>query len=136
MWIYNFSIKGKFSKTQLILPAIVLLLQGINQTMQKMYAVYIPNKDAADYTFFSFIFTVLSLFIVRIFIKTKEEKQSYIFLLNNMMYITAMSCSLFGSSFFQAAAANSIDAIILYPLMNALSLIAGSTMASMFFVRN
>ena len=85
--------------------------------MQKTYAVYIPNKDAADYTFFSFIFTVLSLFIVRIFIKTKEEKQSYIFLLNNMMYITAMSFSLFGSSFFQAAAAKSIDAIILYLLL-------------------
>ena len=44
-----------------------------------------------------------------------------------------MAAGLFGSSYFQTAAASHMDAIILYPLSSAFSLIAGSTMAAVCF---
>ncbi|MDD6215128.1 MAG: EamA family transporter [Firmicutes bacterium] len=132
---YNFSIKGKITNKQLLLLTIILLSQGINQTVQKLYMVYVPQKSAEDYTLYSFVFTAAALISAKVIIRNgssgKEHTKNVV--KNNLGYIAAMSVSLFGASFFQTLAAARIDAIILYPITNVLSLIAGSTMASMFF---
>ena len=47
-----------------------------------------------------------------------------------------MTVGLFCSSYFQTLAAKTVDAIVLYPMTCALSLIAGSSMASIFFKEN
>ena len=44
-----------------------------------------------------------------------------------------MGLALFATSYFQTCAAKEVDAIILYPLLNALNLIGGSSMASLIF---
>ena len=53
-----------------------------------------------------------------------------------MIYIIFMTVGLFCSSYFQTLAAKTVDAIVLYPMTCALSLVAGSSMASIFFKEN
>lgn len=130
---YNFSIKGKLGKKQIFLLALVLVSQGLNQTMQKLYVHYITYKGASCYTLYSFIFATILLFFVTIFLKSPKDPQQHPLIRGNLTYIVLMSLGLFGASYFQTLAAASVDAIILYPMVNALSLIAGSVMANLFF---
>lgn len=129
---YSTSIKAKLTKMQLLLLAMVLISQGINQSMQKLYTHYVPDKDVIIYNFYTFLFTLLFLLIFKLMRRSKDNqhirmrKPVYV-------YIAVMALALFGTSYFQSLAAVSIDAIILYPLANALSLVAGSTMACVFF---
>lgn len=106
-----------------------------NQTVQKLYTSYAPQKSAAEYTFYSFVFTAAALIVAKLIIHigSSEKPKNKNMLKNNFGYILVMSISLFGASFFQTLAEARIEAIILYPLLSALSLIAGSTMASLFF---
>lgn len=131
---YDFAIKGKLTKKQILLLAMILIFQGVNQAMQKMYTSFIPDKSASVYTLYSFAFTAATLVIAKLFIKQdrKSAENDHI-IKNNLVYIAIMSLSLFGTSYFQTLAAARIDAIVLYPITNALSLIAGSTMASLCF---
>ena len=131
---YNFSIKGRLTKKQIVLLALILFSQGINQTVQKLYMVYVPQKSAGDYTLYSFVFTTAALIAAKALIcACGGRAQSEDAVKNNLGRIAVMSAGLFCASFFQTLAAARIDAIILYPITNALSLIAGSTMASLFF---
>lgn len=41
---YNFSIKGRLTKKQIVLLALILFSQGINQTVQKLYMVLVAAK--------------------------------------------------------------------------------------------
>ncbi|MGM9668564.1 MAG: EamA family transporter [Faecousia sp.] len=132
---YNLSVKGKLGKMQIFLLALVLLSQGLNQTMQKLYVHYITYKGASAYTLYSFFFATIILFLVAIPLKAPRDTQQHHHHLirGNMKYVVLMSLGLFGASYFQTLAAASVEAFILYPLTNALSLIAGSLMASLFF---
>lgn len=131
---YNFSVKGKLSKISILLLAVILLSQGLNQTMQKMYAHYIVYKDGSYFTLYTFMFTSMLLFPAKGFFKKASPNIEHRRLIKkNMKYILLMSAGLFGTSYFQTLAAARVDAIILYPMVNALSLIAGTTMASLFF---
>ncbi len=131
---YNLTIKGKLSIKQILLLLVILLSQGINQTMQKLYTSFITTKSASDYTFYTFAFTFIALMVAKLFIscKNRESGQKNI-VRRNLVYLIIMSVSLFGASFFQTLASKEIEAIILYPITNALSLIASSVMASTFF---
>lgn len=130
---YNLSVKGKLGKMQIFLLALVLLSQGLNQTMQKLYVHYITYKGASAYTLYSFFFATIILFLVAIPLKAPRDTQQHHLIRSNMKYVVLMSLGLFGASYFQTLAAASVEAFILYPLTNALSLIAGSLMASLFF---
>ena len=130
---YNFSVKGKLRKKQILLLALVLLSQGLNQTMQKLYVHYITYKGASGYTLYSFVFTTVLLFLVKGLFRESPGAEKRQLIKGNMKYIVLMTLGLFGTSYFHTLAAASVDAIILYPMVNALSLIAGSVMASLFF---
>ena len=64
-------------------------------------------------------------------IEIKNNRKTFI--KNSMIYIIFMAVGLFCSSYFQTLAAKTVDAIVLYPMTCALSLVAGSSMASIFF---
>lgn len=132
---YNVSIKGKITKKQLFLLASVLISQGINQAVQKMYTVYVPQKNAGDYTMYTFVFTAIALILAKFIINigSTRKAESNKMIRDIFGYIIVMSVALFGATFFQTLAAARVDAVILYPLVSALSLIAGSTMSSLFF---
>lgn len=131
---YNFNLKGRLNLRQILLLAAVLLSQGINQSVQKLYTFYYPMERASKYTFFSFLFTALALLAAQVFLSVSHKSgNSSSIVKSNLFYIIVMALSLFGASFFQTLASARIEAIILYPLANALSLIASSIMAALFF---
>ena len=75
----------------------------------------------------------LKLWIRDFILPRSEYSEDKKLVRDNFLYILLMAVGLFGTSYFQTAAASRMDAIILYPLSSALSLVAGSTMASIFF---
>ncbi|MBQ8207705.1 MAG: hypothetical protein IJZ89_03115 [Clostridia bacterium] len=132
---YNTKLNGRITAKSLLLLATVLLSQGINQAMQKMYTYYIPEKDVSYFTLYSAIFTVLSILIMIPFAK-KDKSSEKISVLQQpkvLLYATLMALGLFGHSYFQALAAKSVDAIILYPVSSALALGGASAMSAIFF---
>ncbi len=132
---YNTKLNGKITVRSFILMAATLLFQGINQAMQKMYVYYIPDKDMSYYTLYSAIFTVLAIMVTLPFSRRDKKEEEFTVLLDRkvLLYATIMALALFGNSYFQTLAAKSIDAIILYPATNALSLGGASIMSSIFF---
>lgn len=132
---YNTKLNGRITPKALLLLATVLLSQGVNQAMQKMYAYYIPAKDASYYTLYAAIFTVLAIIVMMPFAKRDKNTEKLTVLLDKkvILYATLMAFGLFGNSYFQALAAKNVDAIILYPVASALSLGGASIMSSIFF---
>ena len=140
MFRYNLRLNGKPKRKDIVLPTIVLLAQGVNQTMQKLYAVSFPQKSASEYALYSFVSTAFFLIAARLtvgFFPSAERKQDKsmrsAFWKNNLIFVVIMALCLYSASFFQTLAAKNLDAIVLYPLTNALSLVFGSFMASVFF---
>lgn len=129
---YQVNLGGNISAKSLALLAGVLLSQGINQSMQKLYVFYVGG-DASVFTAWSFVFTVISLVVGKLILPHSKPSEDKALIKGNLLYIVLMAAGLFGSSYFQTAAASHMDAIILYPLSSALSLIAGSTMAAVCF---
>ena len=130
---YNFSLKGKLGKRQILLLGLILISQGITQTMQKLYNVYIPDKETACYTLYMFVVSFAVLLPILPFYKKEKTNGEGSVIKNNTVYIIIMGLSLFASSYFQTVAAKSIDTIVMYPLLNVLNLIGGSIMASLLF---
>lgn len=130
---HNFALKGKITLPQAILLLLVFFTSGINQAMQKIYAVNITDKNVAYYTFYTFSFAALILIFAIPFIKRDASKECGFLVIKNSGYLLVMAVGNFLSTYFQGIAAKSVDSIILYPVLNALSLIAGSLMSSLLF---
>ncbi len=132
---YNTKLNGKITLKSLALLAIVLLSQGVNQAMQKIYTYNYPEKDVSLYTFYAAVFTVLAILIMMPFAKRDKsaEKASVLLYPKVFIYATIMALALFGNTYFQTLAAKSVDALILYPVASALSLGGASAMSAIFF---
>ena len=132
---YNTKLNGKITLKSLILLAVVLLSQGVNQAMQKVYTYNFPNKDVSHYTFYAAVFTVLAILFMMPFAKRDKtaEKASVLLYPRVFIYATIMALALFGNTYFQTLEARSVDALILYPLSSALSLGGASAMSAIFF---
>ena len=132
---YNTNLNGKITLKSLILLAVVLLSQGINQAMQKIYTYNFPSKDVSHYTFYVSVFTVLAILFMMPFAKRNKDAEKATVLLypKVLIYATVMALALFGGTYFQTLAAKSVDAIILYPLSSALLLGGASAMSAVLF---
>ncbi|MBR6604053.1 MAG: EamA family transporter [Clostridia bacterium] len=132
---YNTKLNGKITVKSLLLLATVLLSQGINQAMQKIYTYSFPEKDASHFTFYSAVFTVIAILVMMPFAKRDKtaEKASVLLYPKVLIYATIMALALFGNTYFLTLASKSVDALILYPVANALSLGAASAMSAIFF---
>ncbi len=131
---YNTQLNGKIKVKQLLLLLTVLLSQGINQSVQKIYTENFPFREDV-YTLYSSLFTIAAVILIMPFTKSSGDPRSKTLLKGkNLFYISVMAIGLFGYTFFLTLASGSgIDAIILYPLTNALSLISLAVVASIFF---
>ena len=130
---YNILLKGKITKGQFALLLLILLTNGTNQATQKLYLAYVHGRDASCYTLYTYGFAFLLLLLLRLFLPNPPQEMRRPIIRSNLKYLAVMAPALFGASYFQTLAAAQMDAVILYPLSNALNLIAGSTMATLFF---
>ena len=130
---YNFKLNGKLSKGQILLLVLIIISQGINQTTQKLYSVYVPDKDIGCYTVYMLFISFFAFLTILPFIKIDKSDEKKHIIKDNFKYIVIMGLALFASSYFQTLAAKEVDAIILYPLLSALNLVGSSTMATLIF---
>ena len=129
---HNLKIKGTLTPKAFITLLTVMLSSGINNTMQKLYSVTVDGKNVAYYTFYTFfVAAVIMLFSVAFF---KDNGRAFGCInLYTSKHLAIMSVGMFLATYFQSLAAKTLDAIILYPTVNALSLIAGSLMSALLF---
>jgi drug/metabolite transporter (DMT)-like permease len=129
---HNLKIKGRLTPKAFITLLVIMLSGGINNTMQKLYSVSIDEKNVAYYTFYTFfVAAVIMLFSVAFF---KDNGESFGCInLYTSRHLAIMSVGMFLATYFQSFAAKTLDTIILYPTVNALSLIAGSIMSALLF---
>ena len=66
---YNFKLNGKLSAKQILLLILIIISQGIYQTTQKMYSLYVPNKDTSLYTLYMLLVSFLVFVIISLFVK-------------------------------------------------------------------
>ena len=130
---YNFKLNGKLSKWQIFLLVLIVISQGLTQTTQKLYSVYVPHKDTGCYTLYMLFISFLAFLAILPFIKNDKTDEKNHIIKDNLKYILIMGLALFAASYFQTLAAREVDAIILYPLLNALNLVGGSLMATFLF---
>ncbi len=129
---YNTRIKGRIGRRQVIFLVLAMLSQGINQAMQKLYVYYAPERDGVVYNFYSFVSGTFFLAVFSLIWRRKGEMRSKMSR-RVYVYIAVMAIALFLNTYFMTLAATSIEAIILYPLSSALSLVAGSITAHVCF---
>lgn len=130
---HNFTLKGKITFPQAILLFCIFFSTGTYQAMQKIYAVNVSGKDIAYYTFYTFAASTVFLIFATLFLKKEEGRKMSGILRKNTVFLLVMAIGNFASSYFQGVAAKSVDSIILFPMINALSLIAGSLVSSLLF---
>jgi len=111
----------------------IALSMGLYQAMQKIYAVNIISKDVAYYTLYTFAISGIILIIASPFFKKEEGTKMGVIVRKNTVPLVIMAVGNFTSSYFQGLAAKSVDTIILFPMINALSLIAGGLVSSLIF---
>lgn len=140
---FDSKLNGKIGGKELFYLALLLISQGVMQSAQKMFALHVPGKTSISYNFYMFLFAFLAAALFSIinkstrketFIKNegKAKKNSNI-KFKQLMYMIIMAGALFAVSYFQTSAAKTVDAVILYPLLSALSLVAGSVMSVVCF---
>ena len=130
---YNFKLNGKLSAKQILLLVLIIISQGIYQTTQKLYSVYVPNKDTSLYTLYMLFVSFIVFVIISRFVKNDTKDQKKHIIKYNLKYILIMGLALFATTYFQTLAAKEIDAIILYPVLSALGLTGSSIMSSAIF---
>ena len=100
---------------------------------EKLYTYYFPLNDVAIFSVYTFLFACISLLIYSVFINKKNQDDDNALSKRVYIHTFIISIAQFTASYFQSLASKEIDAIVLYPVMNALSLISGSLMAMFIF---
>lgn len=131
MTVYSQKVSKKLTVGAAITLVGIALSQGSMQFLQKYYMSKVPNASGTVYTFYTFVFAnvvfaLLLMLIKRDKTESKLPSRAYLFVL-------LMSAGMFVSTFFQTLAAKSVDAVVLYPLTNVGSLVAGTLMSTLIF---
>ncbi len=135
MATYNKSIKGKMSLKNLILLIACGVVNGLTNFSQKLFVVHVENGNIAEFSFYTYIFSALTLFVAYLFFRRQDgqteepQKRSKIVFL----YIGLMSAFLFLNSYFKTFAAAYLDSAVLYPLTQGAALLLSVFMAAVFF---
>lgn len=132
--VYNNKIKVKLTVKNLFVLAGVTVFYGISQFAQKLYILRTEGKNAGAYTFYMFFFAVLTLFIMKLFtIKSAEKSTDFLKKKRVIVYASLAAIALYLVTYFQTVAAKGILATVMYPIVNGLTLVAGTLMSVLFF---
>ena len=130
---HNFKLKGRITLNQGLMLFGIAVSMGLYQAMQKIYVVNILDKDVAYYTFYTFALSGIILVAAAPFFKKEDGTRMSFIVRKNTVSLVVMAIGNYTSSYFQGLAAKSVDTIILFPMINALSLIAGGMVSSLIF---
>lgn len=135
---YNNKTKTKLTAVAFVFLVLVSASQGVNQIFQKLYNNLIAVKGSQSslmaYTFYTFLVSSLVTLVMWAVLFFKErEKRLPRYGAKNWLLICVSSAGIYAASYFQTFAAKGIDASVMYPILNGLSLCAGTTMSIVIF---
>ena len=138
MMRYRINIKGAPCGGDIIVLVIVFVAGGLSSVVQKWFVAALPEASVSCFTFYGFLTSTLILAVIEVFLLIFDKKvdrpegkesnfRSYFF------WAFIMGVCLYLVSVLQTAAAAKLDAIVLYPLKNGLTITASMLMAWIFF---
>ena len=144
MCTYNAKLKGKMKISALLLLAICAVSNGITDFSQKMFVKTAPQVDVAVFSFYTYLFSALTLaacFPIFRAIDKKAAKldgapkiQNPVSVIKPIaIYVAIMAVCLFLNSYFKTAAAHRLDATQIYPISQGGSLMLSMLMSHFFF---
>ena len=142
MCTYNKTIKGAVKGTDLLLLLLCALANGTVDFSQKLFVESTPDGNVALFSLLTYLFAALGLALAYPLFKKwepspqkKEDKSSssLTILRTILPYVAVMAVCLFLHSYFKTAAANHLDAIIIYPLTQGGSLTLSLLMSATLF---
>ena len=138
MMRYRINIKGVPRGGDVIILVIVFVAGGLSSVVQKWFVAALPDESVACFTFYGFLTSTLILAVIEgcllIFDRKTDRpagKESN--LRAYFIWAFIMGVCLYLVSVLQTAAAAKLDAIVLYPLKNGLTITASMLMAWIFF---
>jgi drug/metabolite transporter (DMT)-like permease len=130
---YNNQIKTKLTPAGIGLLILCGLANGITDFSQKIFVKTLPDTPPTVLNLYTYLFAALALVIVYGLMKkeslTDDRRQT----VKAALYITVMAISLFLHTYGKTAAAQHLDAVLLYPLLQGAALILSTAMATVFF---
>lgn len=131
MCSYNNSIKKKITFGALMLLIACSASSGVENFTQKILKYAYPEVLPSTYSFYSYLFAMLSLAVVFLIVKPKNEKPCSV--KNFGIYLIIMAVCLFLNTYFKTLAAQGLDASIMYPICQGGALVLSSAMAAIMF---
>ena len=117
-----------------VLLFMVFLSSGTNSVSQKLFTTYASEYSVSVFTFYTFVVSCGLLVILRPFFKATENVGAQTKKVVSLLpFVLFMGLALYGTTFFQTEATKLVDAVILYPLNSALSILGASVMAWVCF---
>lgn len=109
---------------------LVFLTNGLSLATQKWFTYTLPDTPKSLFTLYSFIFGLAFLFLMRPLFKTEKSARVQITGIKKLIPILIpIGIAQYASVYFQTLASASLDAVVLYPVSSALSLVGGTLMA-------
>ena len=139
--IYFLCLYNNKTQTRLSVAAFAFLLavsvsQGFNQIFQKQFTLAEGSSTITAYTFYTFVFASVLTVILLPFFKSETPRAQICkkFLAKRALLLICLSTAgIFAASFLQASAAKGIDASVMYPVLNGLSVCSGTLMSVFIF---
>lgn len=134
--LYNNKTKTRLSAAAFTFLFAVSVSQGFNQIFQKQFTLAEGSSTVTAYTFYTFVFaSVLTVVLLPFFKSETPHAEICKRLLSKkaLLLICMSTVGIFAASFLQASAAKGIDASVMYPVLNGLSVCAGTLMSVFIF---
>ena len=140
MCSYDVSLNGKMSPGKIALLVLCGVANGLTDFSQKLFVYKVENISAAEFNFYTYIFSAITLLAVFLVLKIRAHKNdadqdgdSKMKLGRVLIVVGIMAVCLFLNSYFKTLAAQRLDSALLYPLNQGSALILSIIMASVFF---
>ena len=138
MCSYSISLKGRMSLGQLLVVIGCGLASGLSDFSQKLF-VYKVSGNSASFNFYTYVFSAVILLVAWVVIRALEKRSepsaasARVLSGRVLLIVFIMAVCLFLNSYFKTLAAESIDAMVMYPLMQGSALTLSLIMSAVFF---
>lgn len=139
MCTYNASIKGKMNGKAILLLILCGLSNGFADFSQKLFVKTRPEGSIAAFNFYTYLFAAAVLLVAYFVFRTLDVRGGHApraplaVIRPILLYVVVMAVCLFAYSYFKTAAAQYLDAVLLYPLSQGCAVTFSLLMAAFLF---
>jgi drug/metabolite transporter (DMT)-like permease len=127
---YQTESQGKPKPLHILLLFLVFLTAGVSSVTQKWFTRTLPEISAHTFTFYSLLVSVVLLTIFSTVLPHKPTFKARTKSLSaSIIWIVIMAIAFYGVTYFQTGASALLDAVVMYPMYNGLTLAGGCLMA-------